>query len=120
MAKDTSAEFDARPVPSKIPNGDVARQATAALRGYTYQLHATVSSWIQLPSDGELYIEVTEDYAELLRAPDSREEILRAVQVKDTRESGSVTLNGTLPSTNPETFDCKPSMTLDVSQAIAA
>ncbi|WP_139248327.1 hypothetical protein [Janthinobacterium lividum] len=72
---------------------EVARQAVHSLRGYLYQLHASVAAWMRLPQNGELYLEVAEDYAELLATPESVEEILRAVQVKDTRESGSVTLN---------------------------
>ncbi|SDC62231.1 hypothetical protein SAMN05216345_10338 [Cupriavidus sp. YR651] len=48
---------------------------------------------MRLPDDGELYLEVAEDYAELLAGPGHTEKTLHAVQVKDTRESGSVTLN---------------------------
>jgi len=48
---------------------------------------------MRLPEEGELYLEVAEDYAELLANSGSGEKILNAVQVKDTRESGSVTLN---------------------------
>lgn len=48
---------------------------------------------MRLPHDGELYLEVAEDYAKLLAAPGKTEKTLHAVQVKDTRESGSVTLN---------------------------
>jgi len=72
---------------------ELKRQAIASLRGYIYQLHASVAAWIRLPSQGRLYLEVAEDYAEVLRAPGSLDDILRACQVKDTRESGAVTLN---------------------------
>lgn len=48
---------------------------------------------MHLPPDGELWLEVAEDFAELLKSPDGGEQLLHAVQVKDTRESGSVTLN---------------------------
>ncbi|WOD16958.1 NACHT domain-containing protein [Paraburkholderia kirstenboschensis] len=70
-----------------------SRQAIASLRGYIYQLHASLASWMRLPADGELHLEVAEDYAELLTSCGEREQSLRAVQVKDTRESGSITLN---------------------------
>lgn len=76
-----------------VPPEDVGRQATASLRGYIYQLHASASAWVGLGTDDQLYLEVAEDYAELLRDPDAIDDVLRATQVKDTRESGSVTLN---------------------------
>src|SRR5450830_325893 len=76
-----------------IDNDVVGRQAIASLRGYIYQLHVSVAAWIRLPSDGELLLEVAEDYAELLANPENEQQILNAVQVKETRESGSVTLN---------------------------
>ncbi|SER21300.1 MULTISPECIES: hypothetical protein [Pseudomonas] len=75
-----------------IPPEDVMRQATASLRGYVYQLHASATAWLELREDDELYLEVAEDFTELLREP-GKEDVLRATQVKDTRESGAVTLN---------------------------
>lgn len=76
-----------------VPSQDVSRQATASLRGYIYQLHASAAAWLELGPNDELYIEVAEDFAEILREPDSLHEVLKATQVKDTRESGTVTLN---------------------------
>ncbi|MDU9403385.1 hypothetical protein RTH46_12910 [Pseudomonas sp. zfem004] len=76
-----------------VPPVDVKRQATASLRGYVYQLHASAAAWVDLGPDDELYLEVAEDYTELLRQEGTFDEVLRATQVKDTRESGAVTLN---------------------------
>lgn len=76
-----------------IPPEDVCRQATASLRGYVYQLHASAAAWVDLGTDDQLYLEVAEDYAEVLREPCAVDDVLRATQVKDTRETGSVTLN---------------------------
>ena len=69
------------------PVGDVERQAVASLRGYAYQVAAAALAWIDLDHSGKVYLEVAEDYATLA------EQSLGAVQVKDTAESGSVTLN---------------------------
>ena len=76
-----------------VPPEDVIRQATASLRGYVYQLHASAAAWLELRADDELYLEVAEDFTELLREPGRMDDVLRATQVKDTRESGAVTLN---------------------------
>jgi len=76
-----------------VPADDVGRQATAPLRGYVYQLHASAAAWLDLGIDNQLYLEVAEDYAELLRQPGAIDEVLKGTQVKDTRESGAVTLN---------------------------
>ncbi len=76
-----------------LPPEEGLRQAVSALRGYAYQLHRSLAAWIDLPDDATLHLEVAEDYATLSRDPSSREEVLAAVQVKDTRESGAVTLN---------------------------
>lgn len=76
-----------------VPPEDVSRQATAALRGYVYQLHASAAAWLALGVDDELYLEVAEDFTELLRESEMGDEVLKATQVKDTRDSGAVTLN---------------------------
>ena len=76
-----------------VPPEDLIRQATAPLRGYVYQLHASAAAWLKLGVDDELYLEVAEDFAEILREPGKMNDVLRATQVKDTRESGAVTLN---------------------------
>lgn len=93
MASHTITAFGPASNPWTLSQEESARQAIASLRGYIYQLHASVAAWMRLPPDGELHLEVAEDYAQLLASPDKAEQILRAVQVKDTRESGSVTLN---------------------------
>lgn len=72
---------------------DAKRQAIAALRGYAYQLHQSLAAWISLPDDATLHLEVSEDYAQIARDPESLNAVLTATQVKDTRESGSITLN---------------------------
>ncbi len=76
-----------------VPPADLIRQANASLRGYVYQLHASAAAWLELSEEDELYLEVAEDFAELLREPGRIDDVLRATQVKDTRESGTVTLN---------------------------
>lgn len=76
-----------------VPPEDLIRQANASLRGYVYQLHASAAAWLALSVDDELHLEVAEDFAELLREPGRMDDVLRATQVKDTRESGAVTLN---------------------------
>lgn len=68
------------------PVGDPSQSAVAALRGFSYQLHASALAWIGL-GDGELlYLEVAEDYAIVTS------DALRGVQVKDDAGSGSVTI----------------------------
>lgn len=76
-----------------VPEADLDRQAIAPLRGYAYQIHQCAAAWIRLGPDDALFLEVAEDFAELLQMPDRIDQILRATQVKDTRESGAVTLN---------------------------
>jgi hypothetical protein len=86
-------EFGTADQPWAVPDAEVARQAIPPLRGYAYQIHQTLSAWIDLRGDDELYIEVAEDFALVAKCPDQLDEVLKATQVKDTRESGSVTLN---------------------------
>lgn len=76
-----------------VPVEDLVRQATASLRGYIYQLHQSAAAWIKLEDSESLYLEIAEDFAALLREPDRIDAILQDTQVKDTRESGAVTLN---------------------------
>ena len=70
-----------------LPSADVARQAVHALRGYTYQTLATALAWIDIHDRAKLFIEVAEDYALVANSA------LRAVQVKDSKGSGPITLN---------------------------
>ncbi|HYG25420.1 MAG TPA: hypothetical protein VD906_00780, partial [Caulobacteraceae bacterium] len=58
--------------------GDVARQAVDALGGYVYQALQALLAWLELPSQGLLFLEVAEDYAIVA------EDALRGVQVKRT------------------------------------
>lgn len=69
------------------PSADPSRQAVASLRGYAYQLYASGLAWVKLRRDEYLYLEVAEDYAILAQSS------INAVQVKDTKASGTVTLN---------------------------
>ena len=72
-----------------VPQADAARQATHALRGYAYQCLAAALEWVDISENSRLYLEVAEDYAVLA------DNALQANQVKDTKESGAVTLNST-------------------------
>uniref|UniRef100_D5X2G8 Uncharacterized protein n=1 Tax=Thiomonas intermedia (strain K12) TaxID=75379 RepID=D5X2G8_THIK1 len=72
---------------------DQARQAIPPIRGYVYQFHRTAEAWINLADDHLLYLEVAEDFAKIAKHPCGLDDVLHATQVKDTRESGSVTLN---------------------------
>jgi hypothetical protein len=83
----TSSLFTAGPRLTSPPDGDPSRQAIASLRGYAYQIYASALAWLALGDTEELYLEVAEDYAVAV------EGALRAVQVKDTAESGSLTIN---------------------------
>ena len=71
------------------PQADTARQAVHALKGYAYQCLAAALAWVDLCENGRLYLEVAEDYAIMA------DNALRATQVKDTKNSGVVTLNST-------------------------
>jgi hypothetical protein len=44
--------FSTGPRLSDAPQGDVARQAVAALRGYAFQLYGSVLAWLEL-KEGE-------------------------------------------------------------------
>ena len=70
-----------------VPESDAARQAVDSLRGYVYQALATALAWLDIEENGRIYLEVAEDYAILAK------HALHAVQIKDTKRSGSVTLN---------------------------
>ena len=81
--------FNAGTTPEHIPKADVARQAVDSLRGYAYQALATARAWLDIDEHSRLYLEVAEDYATIAQ------QALSAVQVKDTKGSGPVTLNST-------------------------
>ena len=76
-----------------LPENEGKRQAIDPLRGYAYQIHQTASAWIDLSDNEELYLEIAEDYAKILKTNDGVFSALEATQIKDTSESGSVTLN---------------------------
>lgn len=82
-----SYEYSAGPRLTDDPAGDPRRQAIASLRGYVYQLYASALAWVDLRQGQQLYLEVAEDYATLAN------QVLHGVQVKDTAQSGSVTIN---------------------------
>ena len=79
--------FGAQAGPALDLKTDAAREAIASLRGYAYQALVTAVAWLDVPENGRLYLEVSEDYATLV------EQVLSTVQVKDTKKSGSITLN---------------------------
>ena len=62
------------------------RQAIQTLKGYSYQIWQSVLRWLELKDDQYLFLEGAEDID--LHGPESVE----TVQVKETFESGSVTL----------------------------
>jgi hypothetical protein len=93
MTDDTTLTFGFPSSSWSLPPGELSRQAISPLRGYAYQLHQSVASWINLPIGATLHLEVAEDYATVALEPKRLEEVLAATQVKDTRESGAVTLN---------------------------
>ncbi|WP_343654156.1 hypothetical protein [Paraburkholderia caribensis] len=82
-----NAQFSAGPRLDDGPVGDPRRQAVASLRGYAYQLYVSAVAWVELRAGERLYLEVAEDYAV------AAEGALKGVQVKDTAQSGSVTIN---------------------------
>ena len=79
--------FNAGDSPEFVTKADKSRQAVHALRGYAYQCLAAAREWINISDKGKLYLEVAEDYAILVN------DALQITQVKDTRRSGTVTLN---------------------------
>ena len=79
--------FNAGPSAGLAPQADTARQAVDSLRGYAYQVLATALAWIDIGEKNRLFLEVAEDYAIIAK------QALDAVQVKDTENSGSITLN---------------------------
>ena len=72
---------------TQISGSNPKHQAIHAIRGYEYQILAATLAWVNLDEDGKLFLEVAEDYAEVVA------NALTAVQVKETRLSGTVTLN---------------------------
>jgi tetratricopeptide (TPR) repeat protein len=71
----------------EIVRGNPKREAVDSLRGYTYQIMAATLAWIELSTDSVLLLEVAEDFATLAN------DVLTAVQVKDTAQSGTITIN---------------------------
>ena len=84
---DTADLFNAGTTTGVLPKGDSARQAVHSLRGYVYQALAAALAWVDIEEKSRLYLEVTEDYSTIAN------QALKAVQVKDTAGSGTVTLN---------------------------
>ncbi|ESQ90249.1 hypothetical protein ABENE_12790 [Asticcacaulis benevestitus DSM 16100 = ATCC BAA-896] len=76
-----------------LPKGEQRRQAVAPLRGYIYQLHQSLAAWMKLKPGDLLRLEVAEDYAVIARESQASQSALHTVQVKDTMNSGRVTLN---------------------------
>lgn len=78
--------FTPGPKGERAPQGNAQREAIDALRGYAYQIATSALAWLSLGPSERLYLEVAEDYA--ICAGDA----IKAVQVKDTAQSGNVTL----------------------------
>jgi len=77
-----------RYVPVKVPESELARQASTAFEGYIYQLHQTVLAWLALGPDELMHIEVAEDFSI------SDNEELELVQVKRTAASLTLRSDG--------------------------
>ena len=69
------------------PTGHPARQATAPLRAYNYQIWRTIHAWLELDGDELIVIEGVEDF-DIVAGGDA---LLN--QVKDKKASGAITLN---------------------------
>ena len=67
--------------------GDPRRRASATVRGFQYQFWRTVEAWIDLSPEELLFVEGAEDF-DRIRAGEGT-----AVQVKDDRASGPLTLS---------------------------
>ena len=83
----TKRQHDSTVPTATAPIADPARNAIHAIRGYEYQTLAAALAWLSLDEQGLLFLEVAEDYAEVVGSA------INAVQVKDTRASGPITLN---------------------------
>jgi len=66
--------------------GDPAREAVDAIRGYVYQVLRSVLAWIDLGEEEVLYLEGAEDFDRIGL------ENAEANQIKDTAKSGNLTL----------------------------
>lgn len=73
--------------PDPLGIADPRRQAADTIRGYEYQIWQSVSRWVTLKPDEELYLEKAEDFDVV------GEGVAETTQVKDTSRSGSITLN---------------------------
>lgn len=67
-------------------DGDARRQATAALRGYRYQILRTIYEWLHLEEGERLYLEGAEDFDRISSAD------AQATQVKHSDTEVTVTL----------------------------
>jgi hypothetical protein len=71
---------------------DSKRQAVPTHRGYAYQAWQSVHEWVALPSGEVLILEGAEDI-DVLKGGQGEGREAKTIQVKETRGSGSVTLN---------------------------
>ena len=83
----TKRQHDSTALTTTAPIADPTRNAIHAIRGYEYQTLAAALAWLNLDDQGLLFLEVAEDYAEVVGSA------INAVQVKDTHTSGPITLN---------------------------
>ena len=77
----------------ELPLEEAKRQAIASITGYVYQFHQAASEWIKLEDNEELYLEIAEDHAKIIKDMLTKQSTLIATQVKNTFESGPITLN---------------------------
>src|SRR5262245_48080118 len=70
---------------------DVARQATAVIRGFAYQCYQTIRAWLQCGPDEELRCEFAEDFDLVRRDLDDQITAAELNQVK--HEKRNITLN---------------------------
>lgn len=67
--------------------GNPRRRSSATIRGFLYQFWRTVEAWLDLDPEEMLYVEGAEDF-DLIGTDEAT-----AVQVKDNKASGALTLN---------------------------
>src|SRR6266478_5967528 len=67
--------------------GDPRRRASAPVRGFQYQFWRTVEAWIDLVPEEVLFVEGAEDFDRIRQGEGT------AVQIKDDRASGPLTLS---------------------------
>lgn len=83
---DNTESADSEGGAPEVLRGDPRRRASAAVRGFMYQFWRTVQAWIELEPEDVLFVEGAEDF-DVISAGEAT-----AVQIKDNRASGALTL----------------------------